>query len=403
MSSLCGDGLRRWFGVPVSNDGLLLPLVFAQRRHFHRRFAGIRPRHRPAVVPKIHLGIPFGIARRLCPFRPSVAVAVQRDAFDAKSGAALFELRGAVARTDGSQIRKQRAASRQVAQDFLHVFIHAHDGNRAGLPARIADDVVFPINVLGVQAGQIGLRCAQVPRQFVERLAFGIVFAGDDGQMFGQRNTALLFELDGGPLAFRHERPRQPIHVHAEIVQPAQIDIGGDRSHLQNFQDRFTFRFDDDLRQQHGERLVLRGGFPAVLVGSLFGVGQRFNGVLPCPRGDAVVAARQIRLGNLEIQHRLAFGIVFGFDDLPGIVGIGGAETGAFAGLGVHAVVGSATNSTADETVTCFHSFHATARITQAESEQVADRRRIMPDYAGFLRIGKLVSVLVSVADSRTS
>jgi hypothetical protein len=80
MASLCGNGFRRWFGVPVSNDGLLLPLVFAQRRHFHRGFAGIRPRHRPAVVAKIHLGIPFGIARRLCPFRPSVAVAVQRDA-----------------------------------------------------------------------------------------------------------------------------------------------------------------------------------------------------------------------------------------------------------------------------------------------------------------------------------
>jgi len=79
------------------------------------------------------------------------------------------------------------------------------------------------------------------------------------------------------------------------------------------------------------------------------------------------------------------------------IVGVGGAETGALAGRGVHTVVGSATDSPADETVTCFHSYHATARISQAESEQVADRRRIMPDYAGFLRIGKMVSVLVSV------
>jgi hypothetical protein len=65
--------------------------------------------------------------------------------------------------------------------------------------------------------------------------------------------------------------------------------------------------------------------------------------------------------------------------------------------LSVHAIVGSATDSTADETVTCFHIFHATARITQAESEVVTDRRRITPDYAGFLRIGKMVSVLVSV------
>ena len=40
--------------------------------------------------------------------------------------------------------------------------------------------------------------------------------------------------------------------------------------------------------------------------------------------------------------------------------------------------------STADETVTCFHSFHATARITEAESEQVA--------IAGGLRRTMLVS-----------
>jgi hypothetical protein len=41
--------------------------------------------------------------------------------------------------------------------------------------------------------------------------------------------------------------------------------------------------------------------------------------------------------------------------------------------------------------------FIATTRITEAESDEVADRRRIMLDYAGFLRIGKMVSVLVCV------
>ena len=35
-----------------------------------------------------------------------------------------------------------------------------------------------------------------------------------------------------------------------------------------------------------------------------------------------------------------------------------------------------------------------------AESEVLADSRQITPDYAGCLRIGKLMSVLVSVADS---
>jgi hypothetical protein len=67
----------------------------------------------------------------------------------------------------------------------------------------------------------------------------------------------------------------------------------------------------------------------------------------------------------------------------------------------VHAVEASATNATTNQTVTCFHTiFHATAKINKAESEVLADSRQITPDYAGYLRIGKLVSVWVSVADS---
>src|SRR5450631_4148371 len=104
MSSLCRDGLRHWLGFLNFGDGFLLPLVFAQRRHFHLGLARIGPRHGFAVVAQVHLCIPFGITRRLCPFRPCVAVAMQRDAFDAKSIAALLELRGAVACTDRSQI-----------------------------------------------------------------------------------------------------------------------------------------------------------------------------------------------------------------------------------------------------------------------------------------------------------
>ena len=50
MASLCGNGWCRWFGVPVSNEGLLLPLVFAQRWHFHLGLARIGPRHGFAVV-----------------------------------------------------------------------------------------------------------------------------------------------------------------------------------------------------------------------------------------------------------------------------------------------------------------------------------------------------------------
>ena len=107
----------------------------------------------------------------------------------------------------------------------------------------------------------------------------------------------------------------------------------------------------------------------------------------------ALIRGCQIRLGNLQIQHRLAFRVVPGLDDPLGVILVGGAETGALAGPGVHTVVSSTTGSPANETATCLHSFHATAKINEAESEEVADGGRITPDYAGFLQIGKLVSV----------
>ena len=44
-------------------------------------------------------------------------------------------------------------------------------------------------------------------------------------------------------------------------------------------------------------------------VGSLLGVDECFDGVLPGARGHAVVGARQIRLGDLQIQDGLALGL----------------------------------------------------------------------------------------------
>jgi hypothetical protein len=40
----------------------------------------------------------------------------------------------------------------------------------------------------------------------------------------------------------------------------------------------------------------------------------------------------------LQIEHGLAFGLVLGFNDLPGFLFVGGAQAGAFAGGGVHAI-----------------------------------------------------------------
>ena len=139
-------------------------------------------------------------------------------------------------------------------------------------------------------------------------------------------------------MAFGDERPGQPVHVHAKVVQPPEKKIRGHHARMQDLQEQFGGRLDDDPRHQGRKGLVPDGDSPAFLVGSLLGVGESFNGVLPGARGNAAVGACQIRLGDLQIEHWLAFGLVFGFNNLPGFLLVGGAQAGAFAGGGVHAI-----------------------------------------------------------------
>jgi hypothetical protein len=139
-------------------------------------------------------------------------------------------------------------------------------------------------------------------------------------------------------LAFGDERPRQPVHIHAEVVQAPEKNVRGHLAALQDLQEQFARRLNDDPRHQGRERFVSGGGSPALLIGRLLGVGEGFNGLLPGARGNAVVGAGQIRLGDLQVEHGLALGLVLRFDDLPGFLFVGGAQAGAFAGGGVHAI-----------------------------------------------------------------
>ena len=310
MASLCRDALRHWFGFMASDDGFLLPFVFAQRWHFHLGLARIGSRHGLAVVAQIHLRIPFGIARRFCPFRPCVAVAVQRNSFDAQTNAALMKFRRPVARADSPQIGKQWAAARQVAQDFRHVFVKTHDGNRVGFHPLVADDVVVPINILGFKECQVGLRRAQAPSQFVERLAFGILFAGDNGQMFGQGDTAFFLELNGGPAFLGQHRPRQPGHVQGEVVNAPQINIGGNFPGFQHAQEMFGARFQKRQMPNQVERLVFDGRLPAVLGLVFFELHQFVHDELPVSRGNLFVTGSEIRAGDLQVHGGLLLGFL---------------------------------------------------------------------------------------------
>src|SRR5438552_18371708 len=124
-----------------------------------------------------------------------------------------------------------------------------------------------------------------------------------------------------------------------------------------------------------------------------------------CPGAlaDAGVGAREIRLCDLQVEHGLTFGLVLGFDDLPGFIFIAGLQAGAFAGLRVQAIKGPSPIAATKQAVTCFHTvFHATAKIKEASPEVLAHRRWLITACAGYYGLPDLVSVLVSVADPLT-
>src|ERR1017187_4576263 len=161
-----------------------------------------------AVMSQRLLREPFGITGFFGAFRPRIPARMQGDTFDAQARDALVKFRRPVAGTNRAQIRKQRTAPRQIPENLPPFTFEAHDGNGAGLLAREADDVVFPINVFSFEAREIGLRRTQMPRQFIERFAFGIQFAGDDGLMFLPSDGTLVLEFNFRPLPLYDDRPR---------------------------------------------------------------------------------------------------------------------------------------------------------------------------------------------------
>ena len=85
-------------------------LVFFQRRNRDQRLPRVSAMDRLAVVTKRNLSEALGITRRLCPFGPGVAIAMEGDACDAEAPATLLELGGTVGSPHSHQVRKQRSS-----------------------------------------------------------------------------------------------------------------------------------------------------------------------------------------------------------------------------------------------------------------------------------------------------
>src|SRR5205814_7770119 len=117
-----------------------------------------------------------------------------------------------VSRSNRSKIRKERSVVRAAFQSCRDIFTEADKGDLACFLSLMANDFIFPINVVGVQEGDVRLRGADVPRELVEREAFGVFLAGDNRFMLVERDRPLCLKFKSWPHSRRNAGNGKPVH-----------------------------------------------------------------------------------------------------------------------------------------------------------------------------------------------
>ena len=185
---------------------VLQSLEFLQRRKRHLRLFRIRPVNGLAVVPKGQLRESFGIPALFGPLRPSIAVGVERDFWNAQAPATLLELCRPVAGPHGFEIREKRPCLWKGRKNFLHLFPEAYLRRLLAPPARFhpkeAYDVSVPVHVLSVEIGKVRLRYPKVPGQLIKCLPLRVFLPLDDPAMLLPGDGPLFPVSHGRPLAF---------------------------------------------------------------------------------------------------------------------------------------------------------------------------------------------------------
>jgi len=177
--------------------------------------------HRLAVVAQRLLCKPLRVAALLGAFGPGITVGMQRHTLDTKPPATLLELSRTVATPDGLQVGKQRAGVWQTAKNRLDLFAKVDHRETAGLLACVGDGSVAPINILRFQVGDVSLRAAEMPAQLVKAPPLRILFALQDELMLLDGDRSFGLKTNFWPEALGNDRPGQPIHREAEVVQLA--------------------------------------------------------------------------------------------------------------------------------------------------------------------------------------
>ncbi len=234
---------------------------------------------------------------------------------DAEAAATPAEFIGAVAEESAAEIRKQRSSFGQCVENVSNTQAELDLGRGQVLApfrlhADVGDGVAGPIHVLGVEVGQLALGGPEIPGELVKRLPLRVALALHDAAVLFPRDGPPFLVPDDRPLPFGNQRPRQPVHVHAKIVQTAHVLVGGYTAFVHHGQELLALGLNQRAGPQGREGPLFLGALPALLVRAEFGFRQGNDGVPPGAFANGFVGAEQIGAGDLEVQHRLDPGFV---------------------------------------------------------------------------------------------
>src|SRR5439155_19049053 len=118
-------------------------------------------------------------------------------------------------------------------------------GQAAGFPSSVSDRLIRPVNVFRLEAGNVALRTAKMPAQFVKVAPLRVFLVLDDEKVFLDGDGAFGPKAHFRPKAPRDDRPRQPVHRETEVVELAQVDIRAHRARLEGGEKMLGLRLDD--------------------------------------------------------------------------------------------------------------------------------------------------------------
>jgi len=279
------------------------------------------------------------VAARLGSFRPCVAVAAERHFGDTKLAAARAKFRGAIASPHAGQIRKQYTFGGQVFEQVQRFRAQMHQHRNAGFLAGETHGAVLPVHVVAFEVRNVTLARSQVPAQLIKAFPLRVYLGGDNPLVFLKRDGAFFLKLHCRPLEFRQDGPWKPIHVQGEIVNPTQVNIGGNAAQFQHLQEVRGVGFQNRQFADEVERLLLHRNDMAGMGIAGFSLGHLVHRGLPGALGYFGVDGGQIGAGNLQIKDGLAVGFVFGMEEGESLGLVFGAQADLLTGGGVLAVV----------------------------------------------------------------